>query len=457
MIKRLVAPYRILIRRSVATVLAGSAVVCVLAFLACRGDSSPTNEWDGVVRDSAGVQIVENFGMPLWPGGPGWEFTEVLRIGALDGPPEYQFGNITGIQVLSDGRIVIVDAMAYNVRFFSPDGVHERTVGRKGGGPGELGSGGHGLLKGPGDTLIVGDGGASRMHVFSPDGSYLETFSRLPKDGYTGGYFAFGRRTGRITSLHSPVRGSDGNLTDTLDILLERDVHGGIVDTLARLPSRHVLNRAHAGLFRRYYNANWWHNAWGEDHLIARTDRYRFNFHGPDGELKRIVSMVREPLAMTDEDRSLFLWRWDELLRENSVPADRWEEIKSRISFADTYMPYAWFGMGPVGTLLVQRVWPVRDLDEEGRKDFLLDQQYVPPGSSEWDVFDKEGRFLGAVAIPGSEFLSTVPLFRFFQDAATGTWYVYSVVADELDVEYIVGWRIDGRMPEDIEVASPDT
>ena len=108
MIKRLVAPYRILIRRSVATVLAGSAVVCVLAFLACRGDSSPTNEWDGVVRDSAGVQIVENFGMPLWPGGPGWEFTEVLRIGALDGPPEYQFGNITGIQVLSDGRIVIV-------------------------------------------------------------------------------------------------------------------------------------------------------------------------------------------------------------------------------------------------------------------------------------------------------------------------------------------------------------
>jgi hypothetical protein len=34
---------------------------------------------------------------------------------------------------------------------------------------------------------------------------------------------------------------------------------------------------------------------------------------------------------------------------------------------------------------------------------------------------------------------------------------VYSVVSDELDVEYIVGWRIDGRMPEDIEVVSPET
>jgi hypothetical protein len=427
--------------------LAACAAFFMLAVLACGGESNSATTWDGAVRDSAGIEIVENFGAPLWPGCPDWEFTEVLRIGVLDGPPEYQFGNIMGIQVLSDGRIVIVDGMAHNVRFYSPDGAHIRTVLRKGQGPGELGSGGHMLIRGPGDTLLVGDGGAGRVHVLAPDGTYLETFSRLPKDGYTGGYWAFGRRTGRITSMHRPIRLSDGTLPDTLEILLERDVHGGIVDTLARLPSRHVLNRAHAGLFRRYYNANWWHCAWDEGHLIARTDRYRFNFYAPDGTLKRIVSLAREPLAMTDEDRSLFLWRWDELLRENSVPAERWAEVKSRIDFADTYQPYAWFDMGPAGTLLVQRVWPVRDLDEQGRKDFLLDQQYVPPGSTEWDVFDEEGRYLGAVKIPGSEFISTVPRMRFHQDAANGTWYVYSVVSDELGVQYVVGWRIDGRMP----------
>ena len=205
------------------------------------------------------------------------------------------------------------------------------------------------------------------------------------------------------------------------------------------------------------WHADRWHEAWGEDHVIARTDRYRFNFHGRDGELKRVVSMAREPLAMTEEDRSLFLWRWDELARKNNAPADRWAEIKSTISFADTYPPYACFRMGPAGTLLVQRVWPVRDLDAEGRKDFLLRQQYVPPGSTEWDVFDREGRHLGAVAIPGSEFITTEPLVDFFQDAATGTWHMYSVVSDELGVQYIVGWRIDGRMPEDIEVVSPET
>ena len=77
-------------------------------------------------------------------------------------------------------------------------------------------------------------------------------------------------------------------------------------------------------------------------------------------------------------------------------------EIKSRIGYADACQPYAWFDMGPAGTLLVQRVWPVRDLDEEGGKGFLLDQQYLAPGSTEWDVFDKEARYLGAVTIPGN-------------------------------------------------------
>jgi hypothetical protein len=139
------------------------------------------------------------------------------------------------------------------------------------------------------------------------------------------------------------------------------------------------------------------------------------------------------------------------------VPADRWDEIKSAISFADAYPPYSWFSMGPAGTLLVQRVWPVRDLDEDGRKEFTLDQQYVPPGRTEWDVFDPAGRYLGAVTIPGSEFLANAPQMRFYEDAATGKWYVHSVVSDDLDVQYIVRWRIDGRMPDDTHGVSTDT
>ena len=440
-----------------AVVLASCSGICALAVLACRGDSGPASARDGTVRDSAGIEIVENFGSPLWPEGPDWEFTQDLRIGAVDGPPEYQFGHITGLQVLSDGRIVVVDAMAYNVRFFSPEGVHERTVGRQGQGPGELGSGGHMLLKGPGDTLLVGDGDAGRIHVLAPDGTFLETFSSLPKNGYDGGYWAGGSRTGRVTSLHSPLRSSDGTRTDSLDIVLERDVNGGVIDTLARLPSRYTFYQGDPGIFRRYYNAAWWHRPWGDGHVIARTDSYRFLWYGPEGSLERIISLAREPLPITEEDRSVLFERWEEYLRENSVPAERWAEIKSAIGFSDTYPVYTWFGSGPAGTLLVERVRPVRDLDAEQRSKLRVNQVYVPPGSSEWDVFDGKGRYLGAVVIPGTEWVTSLPQGRFFLDHASGTWYMYSIWPDELGVEHIVRWRIDGRMPDDGAGLSPDT
>jgi hypothetical protein len=436
--------------RDGAVVLASCSGICALAALACRGDSGAASAWDGTVRDSAGIEIVENFGAPLWPDGPGWEFTEDLRIGALDGPPEYQFGRISGLQVLSDGRIVVVDAMAHNVRFFSPDGKHIRTVLRKGQGPGELGSGGQNWsLKGAGDTVLVSDGGAGRVHVLAPDGTYLETFSLLPKDGYDGGYWAGSSRTGRLTSLHSPILQSDGTRADTLDIVLERDVHGGIVDTLARLPSRYSFYSGRPGTYRRYYNAAWWHRPWGEGHVIARTDRYRFLWYGPNGALSRMVSLAREPLAMTDEDRAAFMARWEEYLWEHNVPADRWAEIKSRIGFSDTYPPYRTFGPGPAGTLLVRRVRPMRDLSAEELTDIDVHQVYVPPGSSEWDVFDRQGRYLGAVVMPR--------MGRYFEDPASGTWYKVAIWEDELGVQYVVRWRIDGRMPDDSAGLSPDT
>lgn len=437
---------RSLVRASTVTVFgAASALVAI----ACGGGASGSDTaWDGVIRDSAGIEIVENFGAPLWPAGPDWQFTQDLRIGAIDGPPEYQFGKITGLQVLSDGRIVVVDALACNVRFFTPEGAHELTIGRKGQGPGELGSGDHMLLLGPGDTLLIGDYSQNRrVHVLAPDGTWLESFPMLAHDGYTAGYWASGERTGRLTSLHSPILQSDGSRSDTLDIVLERDVHGGIVDTLARLPSRYSFYQGEPGTFRRYYNAAWWHRAWGDGHVIARTDEFRFLWHGPNGTLDRILTLAREPLAITDADRSAFMRRWDEFLRENSVPADRWAEIKARIAFADTYPSYVWFDNGPAGTLLVQRVRPVRDLNAEVRKGLRVNQQYVPPGSSEWDVFDRRGQYLGPVMIPSSEWVVNVPPLRFFHDAAIDSWYMYSIWSDELDVQYIVRWRIDGRMP----------
>jgi hypothetical protein len=427
---------------------AACGAICMLAVLACGGDSDSTAAWDGIVRDSAGIEIVENFGAPLWPEGLDWEFTEVLRIGASHGAPEYQFGRISNYQVLSDGRIVVLDGMERHLRFFSSDGRYERTVGREGQGPGEFGSGAVWLNLGPGDTLVVLDRANRRGNVIAPDGTWLESFSTEPRAGYYNFGWRSSSATGRLMSTHSPIPQSDGTLSDTLDIMLARGVHGAILDTLARVPSWLTFVSAEDRAVPHHYFVFWGRYLCDDDLVIARRDQYRFRWHDAGGTLKRIITLARVPLAMTDEDRSVFIRRWDEYLQDNGVPAERAAEIKSSVRFADTYSAFTRFTCGPAGTLLVQRVRPVRDLDVQEQKEIPLGSFSVPPGSLEWDVFDRAGRYLGVVVIPGTELVAVPPRCRFLQDRATGSWYMYSTWSDEMGVQYVVRWRVDGRMPE---------
>ena len=75
---------------------------------ACGGASA----WEGTVTDSAGIAVVHNTATPLWSSGDAWTVTEELRIGELAGEPEYQFGQITFVDVADDGSIFVMDLMA---------------------------------------------------------------------------------------------------------------------------------------------------------------------------------------------------------------------------------------------------------------------------------------------------------------------------------------------------------
>ena len=59
-----------------------------------------------------------------------------------------------------------------------------------------------------------------------------------------------------------------------------------------------------------------------------------------------------------------------------------------------------------------------------------------PPATSEWDVFDREGRYLGVMDMPTGEIA-----FKFAGDRIYGVW------EDDLDVQHILAWRIDGLPP----------
>lgn len=113
-------------------------LTCVLAtalVTACAKDSSaPTQR--STRTDSAGVAILrgpaEDVPLP-------WAFTELRRIGGADSGV-FAFARVSHSNVASDGAstIGVLDSDADNrVRLFTGDGAYLRTVGRKGGGPGE--------------------------------------------------------------------------------------------------------------------------------------------------------------------------------------------------------------------------------------------------------------------------------------------------------------------------------
>lgn len=63
----------------------------------------------------------------------------VLEIGG-EGDPAREFVAIGGVGPMSDGRVVVGDAGARQIRVFAPDGVHLLTLGGSGEDPGEFGS-----------------------------------------------------------------------------------------------------------------------------------------------------------------------------------------------------------------------------------------------------------------------------------------------------------------------------
>jgi hypothetical protein len=88
-----------------------------------------------------------------------WDVREHVTIGVEAGDPTAEFGRIAGVVKLPDGSIAVADGGNAEVRIFAADGTYQRTVGRRGAGPGEFSS--LTRLVVSGDTLIATPGDQS--------------------------------------------------------------------------------------------------------------------------------------------------------------------------------------------------------------------------------------------------------------------------------------------------------
>lgn len=377
------------------------------------------HDWTGTRTDSAGVVILDSPAEGIWTGSNRWMVEEDLRIGSVGGNPDYQFGQVGTIAVAANGEILVSDRQLRQVKVFSPDGHFLRAMGRPGSGPGEFGRGPLDLLLTVGDTLLVPDVQNRRINRFGPDGSILPS---APLDPARGRPLRFNwNPASRFSAVQvRPARA--GTHRDAIRVV---ESSGAFGDTLLLVPSGGLFEGA--GL--RYFTPE---PAWDVTDsltaIYAVNSEYSISFYDRGGSLRRIIRKAFAPRPITERDiRAIFAYL-DRAWIAAGVPPARLEANRQRIGFAEFFPAFFSFQVGFEGSLWVQPVRSPGDLSDEEieRYDFVEDF-----GDSDWEVFDRHGRYLGMVRMP--------PRFQprlFHEDV------IYGVLRDDLDVQHIVRVRV---------------
>ena len=372
-----------------------------------------------ITRDSLGILIVENRA-PAEIRAP-WTLDtgSVIEMGSQSGDSTQEFSGFVIPVLLSDGRVVVADGGTSELRIFGPDGNWVKSVGRRGGGPGEFENLGW-LDVSVGDTLRTYDWGLRRLSVFTAEGTFLRPVSLL-----TGGEVSSPRplgmlRDGRLIALSQNTvtpESKPGAGRDTVP-LFALDFIRGVADSLGRFPGHEHLIHTGKG------SVSAGSLPFGKDlHVLVHGSRvYVGTADGPevlllgtDGRVERVVRWIDASVPVTPAD----IEAYTEASSQEFGPGEEERRERFLLRLKQTPFPkwkpaYAGLLAGPEGSLWVRR--------------------YAEPDRSapvDFEVFDSTGRWLGGVRMP-----SGFDPARITTGAVVGTW------RDDNDVPHVRVYRL---------------
>lgn len=383
--------------------------------------------WEGRMDTlPSGTIVVENTADPVWTENSAWRVVEELRIGSVEGEGPTLFGRIRSLAVDAAGRVWVVESQSQEIRVFGRDGGHVRTIGRKGGGPGEFQRALHAQF-GPEGRLWVADPANARVSVFDTAGALLTSepvpggFVVIP---WRGGFDDRGRYY-----LPIPRPSEEGFDLGLVRHEIRPDSTSGRggrtappalvpLDTLPvprdpvereRFEHRSGDGRTVAMASVPYAPAFRWRRSPSGTFWGLFTGDYRLVELSPAGDTLRAVTRPFEPLPVTQADV------------EEAMEGLEW--FTSQGGWVDrSAIPDTKPGADELFVDDEGNVW-VFPVTERGREGRVL------------DVFDPEGRWLGRVRLPFALADGPVPLVR--------GGVLYGVTENELEVPFVVRARIE--------------
>lgn len=406
---------------------ASAPAVALLAFLTLSGcGADAPAEWQGSVRDSAGTRIVTNSGNGLWGPEDVWTVEQELVVGQAEGEPEYQFGQISGVDVGSDGRIYVVDQQAQEVRVFSPQGRFLSRIGKAGSGPGELSQAAGPIFAGPGDTLSVPDAMQQRVNRYTAAGESVGSYPLPMAEGIAVKWMETSDQSLVQQAMVMALPGQQD--VEQKNLLLRRRPSGEIQDTVMELPIGKTVDFSGATPSITVFESEpTWAVGPDDRFYFGNSSVYRLEQYSPEGRLVRVIEKPVEPRPVSASDQTEFRRIFEDIWRRQGMPPEAVSMMGQALKFAEHYPAYANILGGPDGTLWVQAMQSPEEVREQGGTFNIQDM-----GSARWEVFDDEGRLLGTVTMP--------PRFTpvtFDEDV------LYGIMLDEMDVQYVTRVRLN--------------
>jgi len=376
--------------------------------VALSGQQAP---W--TVADSAGILIVTNHRF-AGEEEPGWTVEDpILRIGEVEGEPAYLFGDVADVLWHPNGCVFVADEQAQEVRVFTREGAHVRTVGKRGDGPGEFRDLSY-MSLGPGDSVVVWDGRLSRITMLTAEGAVART-ATVRWELYNS-LHGLHRVADDLYAMTSSLTSFDIEETPGLLVRPEKPIYlinsRGEISQLGTFPTFEVESHLEDGTF------TWGSAPFGRSISVAAgagnvyvgtQEQLEYRVYTPERRLVRIVRGPPQDLRVGDELKARY---WE--FHENRIL----ETPRQRREFADEVANTRF----PASRAAFTRLLVDAELNvwlKEGASG-----EDLRPRS--WFVFSPEGVLLGRVAMPER-----------FVAIEIGSDYVLGVWRDELRVPYV--------------------
>jgi hypothetical protein len=276
-----------------------------------------------------------------------------------------------------------------------------------------------------GDELVVPDLGNARVSRFELNGDFIASEQLdLAKGVPLRMDMAEG---GRLVAQYRNLNPADTTAEPSGDPIVTVALGGATPDTLAVLPpGQSVQIRGGQARIRQFEPEPIWDADTDGRLFTGMNSGWHFEVWTADGTLSRIINRPYERKPFTERDQQVFKDAMMDLLRQQGVPPEAAQNFLGQMEFADHYPAFVSLALGPLGSVWVQNF---RTGDELAGEEGTFNIQDL--GSTDWGVFDGEGRYLGVVTFPG----------KYQPIRAMGDRF-YGIARDDLDVQSLKVYRV---------------